>query len=190
MSKLVYIYGTMGSAKSANILMQYFELKNQGKNVLLLKPAVDTRDGSEIIKSRIGLEEKALVFSDKDTLQGLFNIKHLDAVLVDEAQFCTEYQIDTLKMLSIIKNVKVYCYGLKTDFTTHLFNGSKRLLEIADEVRQLEMSCTKCGEPAEVNARLDISGNVIKEGEQIELGSNDKYKALCYKCWVGEDYDK
>lgn len=183
MGKLTFIYGTMGSAKSANALMQYFELKQQGKYVALIKPEIDTRDGSDIIKSRIGLEEKALVFKKDDDLKGMSLIKGLEVVIVDEAQFCTEEQINSLKELTIKNNVKVYCYGLKTDFTTHLFEGSKRLLEIADEVKELEMTCKKCGAKAEVNARLDKDGKIIRDGEQIELGSNDKYVALCYKCY-------
>lgn len=184
MCKLVFIYGTMGAAKSANALMQYFELKQQGKLIALIKPAIDTRDDSDIIKSRIGLEEKALVFKKDDNLKGLGFINGLNVVIVDEAQFCTEEQINTLKELTISHGINVYCYGLKTDFTTHLFEGSKRLLEIADEIRKLEMTCYCCGKDAEVNARIDENKHIIKEGNQIELGANDKYKALCYDCYM------
>lgn len=186
MGKLTYIYGTMGSAKSANILMQYFELKHQGKHVILIKPAIDNRDGVDIIKSRIGLKEKAATFKYNDNLAGLAMIKGLEVILVDEVQFCSEEQINTFKNLVINLNINIYCYGLKTDFTSHLFEGSKRLLEIADVVKELEMSCSRCGGRAEINARIDKYKNIIKEGKQIELGSNDKYTPLCYKCWKGE----
>ena len=183
---LKFICGTMGSAKTASALMKYFELKTSGYNVVLMKPGVDTRDGTDIIKSRIGLEEKAIVFDTKDTLVGLLRAKKLHTVIIDEAQFCTEEQINNLKRLSIRNNVKVYCYGLKTDFTSHLFAGSKRLLELADVVEELEMSCKRCGEPAQINARIDKKGNIIREGEQIELGANDTYQAICFKCWDKE----
>lgn len=187
---LKFICGTMGSAKTASALMRYFELKTSGYNVVLMKPCIDDRDGADVIKSRIGLEEKAIVFDIKDNLSGLLRAKKLHSVIIDEVQFCTAEQINMLKLLSIKNNVKVYCYGLKTDFTSHLFEGSKRLLEIADSVEELEMSCKKCGEPAQINARVDKMGNIIREGEQIELGANDKYQALCYKCWVGEELER
>lgn len=183
---LKFICGTMGSAKTASALMKYFELKTSGYNVVLMKPSIDDRDGSDIIKSRIGLEEKAIIFDIKDDLSGLFKAKKLHTLIIDEAQFCTEAQINNLKRLAIRNNVRVYCYGLKTDFTSHLFEGSKRLLEIADVVEELEMSCKKCGEPAQINARIDKKGNIVRDGEQIELGANDKYQALCYKCWDDE----
>lgn len=181
--KLIFIYGTMGAAKSANALMQYFELKQQDKSVALIKPAIDTRDGSDIIKSRIGLEEKALTFGREDNLKELGFINGLNVIIVDEVQFCTEEQINSLKELAIFHDINIYCYGLKTDFTAHLFEGSKRLLEIADEVRKLEMSCCECGRDAEVNARL-VNGKVTVRGELIQLGSNESYKPLCYKCWI------
>lgn len=190
MGKLVYVYGTMGSAKTANALMRYFELKNRGLGVLLLKPAIDDRDGVGIVKSRIGLEEKALNFTKEDNLRGLANVKGISSIILDECQFCTEEQVNLLKELSVKTNLTIYCYGLKTDFTSHLFEGSKRLLEIADEVKELEMACAKCGARAEVNARVDSESNILKDGEQIEIGGNEKYVPLCYKCWSMKKFNK
>ena len=190
MGKLIYIYGTMGSAKTANALMRYFELKNRELGVLLLKPAIDDRDGVGIVKSRIGLEEKALTFTKEDNLRGLANVKGMSSIILDECQFCTEEQINLLKELSVRTNLTIYCYGLKTDFTSHLFEGSKRLLEIADEVKELEMTCAKCGARAEVNARVDLESNILKDGEQIEIGGNEKYVPLCYKCWSMKKFNK
>ena len=178
MVKLIYIYGTMGSAKTANALMRYFELKNRELGVLLLKPAIDDRDGVGIVKSRIGLEEKALTFTKEDNLRGLANVKGISSIILDECQFCTEEQINLLKELSVRTNLTIYCYGLKTDFTSHLFEGSKTLLEIADEVKELEMTCATCGARAEVNARVDLESNILKDGEQIEIGGNEKYVPL------------
>lgn len=188
MGKLIFIYGTMGSAKTANALMQYFELKQQGKNVVLMKPNIADRDGENIIKSRIGLESKAVTFTPKDNLFGLYKIKKLDALIIDECQFCTEKQITTLKELSIKNNVNIYCYGLKNDYLTNLFPGSKRLFELADELRHLEMSCYICGNPAEINCLLQTDNTITKCIEPDEnVRINGKYKALCYKCWLNLD---
>lgn len=184
MNKIVFITGVMGSAKTANALMQYYELKQQNKYVVLLKPSVADRDGKTIIKSRIGLEAESLTFNKNDDLKGLFKIKGLDVVIVDECQFCTEEQINNLKKLTIKNNVRVYCYGLKMDFTTHLFEGSKRLLEIADEIKYLEMSCCECGKPAEVNALFDKNNNLIKIKNNDTDYINGNYKPLCYDCWL------
>ena len=184
MGKLSFIYGVMGSAKTANALMQYFELKQQGKNVIIMKPSFATRDGSNIIKSRVGLECNAEIFTERDNLKGLYKIKNLKFIIIDECQFCTEEQIDTLKRLSIDRDISIYCYGLKLDFTSHLCDGSKRLIELADETRQLEMSCFKCGKQAEINALLDDNNNIIKKGHFKDINCiGAKYKPLCFKCW-------
>lgn len=184
MGKLIYIYGTMGSAKTANALMRFFELKNKNKYVVLMKPETDVRDGVEVIKSRIGLQETALVFKKDDTLRGMAKLRGLEVAIIDEAQFCTEAQINSLKELTTKTNVNIYCYGLKTDFTSHLFEGSKRLLEIADEIKELDMSCSCCGKRAEINARIDSDKHIIRTGDQIELGGDERYTPLCYKCWL------
>lgn len=190
MSKLVFIYGTMGSAKSANILMQYFELKKNNKEVILLKSSIDTRD-ENFIRSRIGLEQKVTCTFDKEkSLCDLYyNYGSPKFILVDEAQFCSEKQITELKDLTINHDVNIYCYGLSTDFTSHLFEGSKRLFEVADEFKKLEMQCLICGDEASINARIGKDNKVITKGAQIEIGSNDKYMALCYKCWKEKNND-
>lgn len=175
----------MGSSKTANALMQYFEATSKGRNVLLLKPAVDNRDGNNIIKSRIGLMQAAINFYDDTNLIELIKQYRdkIDLIIVDESQFCKEHHVDELKCISIYMNIPVYAYGLKNNFQSKLFEGSKRFIELADDLRELEMSCEFCGRPAEVNARFDKKGKVISEGEVIVIGGNDKYKALCYKCW-------
>lgn len=185
MGELNYIYGTMGSAKTANALMQYFELKQQNKNVIIMKPDIADRDGSDIIKSRIGLETKATSFKYDDNLTGLYKIKNLDVLIIDECQFCSESQIDTLKKLSIDKSIKIYCYGLKNNYLGYLFPGSKRLIELADNIKSLEMSCYICGKSAEINALLDKNNNIIKYIDVDEYTKiNGKYKAICYGCWL------
>lgn len=181
-SKLYFYYGTMGSAKTANALMQKYNLNEKGYRVLLLKPALDTRDGKTIIKSRVGLKSKAFVFTPTDDLTVMIKNKRFDCLIVDECQFATAEQVEQLRMICYNKHINIYCYGLLADFTTHLFEGSKRLVEIADKLILLENYC-ECGNKANVNARFDGDGNVLSEGEQVKVGGNEMYKALCYSCW-------
>lgn len=184
--KLYFKYGVMGSSKSAQALMTKFNYEQQGYNVLLLKPILDTRDytGSDaVVRSRIGLESKAVTFSPKDSLIKLFK-KHkkenIGVIIVDECQFCKAHQIDELKELT--KEVPVLCYGLKTDFRTKLFEGSKRLIEIADSLMELKCIC-ECGRKATVNARFS-NGKLVTTGHIIDIGGDEKYKAMCYDCYT------
>lgn len=183
MGKLTFIYGVMGSAKSANALMQYFELRHNQKKVLLLKSKTNTRDGG-LIKSRIGLQENALLIDDNTNFYNIVTQNNYPTdLIIDEVQFLNKNQIDELKDICTDYNIKIFCYGLKTDFTSHLFESSKRLMEIADEIKKLEMSCSFCDNSAEINARIDNNGKVITNGDLILIASNDKYKPMCYRCW-------
>lgn len=183
--KLYFKYGVMGCSKTAQALMTKFNYEQQGYNVLLLKPSIDTRDDHEnkvVIKSRIGLEAEAIAFSKNQSLISLFN-KHkkenIGVIIVDECQFCSSSQIDELKELT--KYVPILCYGLKTDFRTKLFSGSKRLLEIADSLTELKAIC-QCGRKATVNARFK-NGLLVTKGSVIDIGGDEKYKAMCYDCY-------
>lgn len=183
--KLYFKYGVMGCSKTAQALMAKFNYEQQGYNVLLLKPSIDNRDDHEnktVIKSRIGLESEAIAFSRRQSLISLFN-KHkkhnIGVIIVDECQFCTSTQIDELKELT--KFAPVLCYGLKTDFRTKLFSGSKRLVEIADSLTELKAIC-ECGRKATVNARFK-NGLLVTKGSIIEIGGDDKYRAMCYDCY-------
>jgi len=181
MPKLYFKYGAMGSSKSAQALMAKFNYEEKGYNVGLMKPALDSRDGADIVKSRIGLTGKGIVITPKMDLNDWFlHNKQYDVLIIDEAQFLTGVQIDQLKEIAM-NSVPVLCYGLKTDFRTQMFEGSKRLFEIADSLTEIKSVC-KCGRKAEVNARIK-DGKIVKEGEQIEIGGNDKYIGLCYHCW-------
>ena len=184
MAKLYFRYGCMGSSKTANALMTKFNYEEKGKKVLLLKPSIDTRDGKTIIKSRIGLEAEAICFDKNTKIYSDIIVEYNplpDCVVVDECQFCTKEQIEDLKYIAEILDIPVFCYGLRTDFQTKLFEGSKRLFEIADSISEIKSICS-CGKKAIVNARYKDK-EVVYDGEQVELGGNDKYIALCYECW-------
>ena len=183
MAQLYFYYGCMGCSKTAQALMMRFNYEQQGKKVALLKPTVDTRTPEGIVQSRIGLRSEAISVRREDNISRLFvEAKNSlpDIIIVDEAQFLTERQVDQLKDLALA-GFPVLCYGLKTDFQTHLFEGSKRLIEIADSIQEIPILC-KCGRKAEVNAR--ISGNrIIKTGNQILIGDGERYRPMCYRCW-------
>ena len=184
MAKLYFKYGAMGSSKTANALITKFNYEERGMKVWLLKPATDDRDGQDIIKSRIGLECRCVVVApDMDIIAEYEKNPEYDAVIVDEAQFLTPEQIDELRFIVDNKGIPVLCFGLRTDFLTHVFPGSLRLLEIADSISGPE-TIGRCGSKATVNARIDGNGNVITDGEQVLIGGNDSYEAMCYSCYM------
>lgn len=185
MAKLYFKFGAMGCSKTAQALITKFNYEERGMKVLLLKPSVDVRDGAEIVKSRIGLTAKAVVVNDKEDLYKEYEEKYRDrdVIIVDECQFLTPEQVDELGQIVIDFNVPVLCFGLRTDFLTHLFPGSRRLFEIAESITEIKSVC-KCGAKATVNARLDDDGNVVYSGEQVCLGGNNRYVAMCRKCWL------
>lgn len=183
MGKLYFKYGAMGSSKTANLLITKFNYEEKGKRVLLLKSASDNRDGVNIVKSRIGLSAEAGVIEKGSILkQFREKIRIADVILVDEAQFLSESQINELHEIVINYDIPVICYGLLTDFTSHLFEGSKRLVEIAESIAEIKTVC-ECGRKATINARMDATGQVVTNGEQIVMGGNEMYKSMCYTCW-------
>ena len=183
MAKLEFTFGSMGSSKTANALMKRFDLIESGFNVLLLKPSTDDRDGITIIKSRIGISAEAKTYSSNESIIGKYldEILECDCVIVDEVQFSNKAQILELKQIAEEFDKPVYTYGLRTDFQLNFFEGSEALFKYADTINGVSKTCT-CGNEAIVNARYDDEG-IIYEGEQVVLGSNDKYKALCYTCY-------
>ena len=184
MAKLYFKYGAMGSSKTANALITKFNYEERGMKVWLLKPAMDDRDGKDIIKSRIGLACRCFVVTPETNIVNEYEkLSGHDAVIVDEAQFLTPKQIDELRYIVDNMNVPVLCFGLRTDFLTHVFPGSLRLLEIADSISEIKTIC-RCGSKATVNARIDEQGNVITDGEQVLIGGNDSYEAMCYSCYM------
>lgn len=176
----------MGSSKTAQALMTKFNYEEKGYRVALVKPSIDDRDGDGVIRSRIGLQSECIVV-DNDYCFLAYNFRDYDVIIVDEAQFLTARQVLELKMIAITY-IPVLCFGLKTDFQTHLFEGSKRLFELADSISEIKSIC-RCGNKAEINARI-VDGNVAYDGEQILIGGNDKYEAMCFKCWSENNFTK
>lgn len=183
MAKLYFKYGTMGSSKTAQALITKFNYEERGMKTVLIKPSVDTRDGKNVCKSRIGLSAEALTVNKSANLFKLIRDMKVDVVIVDECQFLTEDQVDQLADVVMEMDVPVLCFGLRADFQTHLFPGSKRLFEIADSITEIKYIC-ECGNKAVVNARLDENGRVVTEGSQVLIGGNDRYVAMCRKCWL------
>ena len=183
MAKLYFKYGAMGSSKSAQALITRFNYLEQGMTVWLIKPSTDTRDGADVIRSRIGLSCKAQIITPEQDIEQAYRAAGAhDVIIADEAQFFTPEQIDQLRALVDLDNLPVLCFGLRTDFQTHFFPGSRRLMELADSITEIKTVCA-CGSKATVNARIDAEGNVVTEGSQILLGGNDSYIAMCHRCW-------
>ena len=185
MAKLYFRYGVMGRSKSAQALITKFNYEEQGMRVWLIKPAADTRYGTDVVRARIGLEQIGDVITEEMNLFEIFRDREKefnDVIIADEAQFLTPQHIEQLRDIVDNYNVPVFCFGLRTDFRTKMFPGSARLFELADSVSELKTVCT-CGGKAMVNARIDGNGNIVTEGAQIMLGGNESYRPMCYKCW-------
>lgn len=186
MFRLYFKYGTMGSSKSAQALMCKFNYEQKGMKVLLVKPTVDTRGDSgekPKVRSRIGLVCECEVISPSESFSDLYerykSSNECDCIIVDEAQFCTEKQIEELKTLT--QFVPVLCYGLLTDFKCKLFEGSKRLVELADSLQEIKSVC-RCGRKSTVNARF-VNGKCVNDGPVVLIGGDESYENMCYWCW-------
>jgi len=184
MAKLYFKYGAMGSSKTAQALITKFNYEERGMRVWLIKPATDTRDGEQTIKSRIGLNAECDAITKNDDIYAIYRDKHadIDVIISDECQFFTHEQIDQMRRIVDECNLPVLCFGLRTDFMTRLFPGSLRLFEVADSISEIKTICD-CGSKATVNARIDKDGKVLTTGKQVLLGGNDRYIAMCHKCW-------
>jgi len=185
MAKLYFKYGAMGSSKTAQALITKYNYEENDMKVWLIKPSADTRDGRAILRSRIGLEAEVEVMSPEADIAKRFEeilSEGYDAVIVDECQFLTEKQIDELRRIVNDHGVPVMCFGLRTDFQTKLFPGSRRLMEVADTIQEIKTMCD-CGAKATVNARIN-DGYIVTEGAQVVLGGNDSYIAMCHKCYI------
>lgn len=174
----------MGSSKTAQVLITKFNYEERNMKVWLIKPAVDNRDGENVIRSRIGLYATCDTVGSGDDIFAIFQEQHsdCDVIIADECQFFTEAHIEQLRRVVDECSIPVMCFGLRADFLGHLFTGSKRLFEIADSIAEIKTICS-CGSKAIINARLDSNMNVVTSGDQLLLGGNDLYVAMCHKCW-------
>lgn len=182
MAKLYFYYASMNAGKSTTLLQANFNYHERGMQTMLWTAALDDRGGNKAIESRIGLYADAHRFDGATDLRerviAAHRVEPLACVLVDEAQFLTKEQVWQLALLADEANIPVLCYGLRTDFQGELFPGSATLLGIADALVELKAVC-HCGRKATMNLRIDQSGAAVREGDQTEVGGNDRYVALC-----------
>ena len=185
MAKLYFKYGAMGSSKTAQALITKYNYEENDLKVWLIKPSADTRDGMDILRSRIGLQAQVEIVLPQMDVYRMFKESRWesDVIIVDECQFLTAEQIDQLRCIVNDFNIPVMCFGLRTDFQTKLFPGSRRLMEVADTIQEIKTICD-CGNKAIVNARIDGDGYIITEGDQVFLGGNDAYIAMCHHCYI------
>ena len=201
--KLIFKYGCMGSGKSLQLLATANNFSEHSIPFLIFKSAIDTRDGGDVVRSRDGKERECIEVTPTDNLFTLisdvcvYNSNYIASpdseklkwILVDEAQFLTEKQVDELAAIADIFGINILCYGLRTDFTTHLFPSSKRLFEIADSFEEIKSSCF-CGSKTIFNARVNQDMELELSGEQIEPGDEGRYVSLCRKCFLQKAKNK
>lgn len=185
MCKLYFRYGTMNSSKTANLLMVAHNYISQGKRVILMKPSIDTRFSESKIVSRAvgGMEADVILFPETNSFD--LDLKNVYCILVDEAQFLSDTNVEALRKLT--DKIPVLCYGLRTDYRVKLFPGAKRLMELADMIEEIKTVCVHCDRKAIINAKFQQCGTnrtIIKDGSSVpELGAEEKYQPMCWKCW-------
>lgn len=193
MSKFYFKFSPMEAGKSAMLLIEAYNFEKRNINILCMKPSTDNRESIDKISSRIGIEKECFVIYPNYDIYAIVkkiislneNNNKLQWILVDESQFLTSEQVEQFRAIVDDFDINVMCYGLRTDFQTHLFEGSKRLFELADDIDELKISCS-CGRKAIFNARFNENGELVANGEQILIGGEDKYKPMCSKCYREE----
>ncbi len=198
-SKLYFKWGTMNSGKSMFLLATAFNFQERGVPFICIKPNIDNREDENKIHSRslpdrdcVSISNDTDIFESVKTLSEVKLVRmeeKIKWILVDESQFLTEKQVEELSDIVDYLDINVMCFGLRTDFRTKLFSGSKRLFELADTLEEIKSTCS-CGEKNIVNARLDSNGNIIDDGEQIMIGGEDKYLSMCRKCYKDKINEK
>ena len=181
MAKLYFRYGTVSSAKTLNLLAVVHNYEQKKQKALLIKPKLDDRFGAELVKSRAGLERKADFLISDESISDFSGpiLEGVSCVLVDEAQFLSAHCIDHLRDITVTNNIPVICYGLRTDFRSNLFEGSKRLFELADSIEEIKTVCTHCGRKATVNLKL-VDGKPTIDGPSVQLGCEETYLPVCF----------
>ncbi len=186
LSKLYFRYAAMNAGKSTALLQTAYNYEERGMRVMLFTAAHDHRSGSGLIGSRLGLQREARTFGP-DTV---FELGGLDdpvaCLLIDEAQFLTPEQVGQLHRLAHTRRVPVICYGLRSDFRGEAFPGAAALLTLADDLEEMKTICA-CARKASMNMRIDADGRRVKDGEQVLIGGNDRYRAVCPSCFYSDD---
>ena len=187
MAKLYFYYSAMNAGKTTTLLQSDHNYRERGMRTLMFTAQIDHRTATGVISSRIGLQRSATCFDENLNFFSHVenNIKEngaLHCILVDEAQFLSSAQVDQLCMVADLLSIPVLTYGIRTDFQSELFPGSARLLALADKLCEIKTICP-CGRKASMNLRLDENGETVTKGDQIEIGGNDQYIALCRRCF-------
>jgi thymidine kinase len=185
MAKLYFRHGTVGSAKTLNLLAVAHNYQQQGKKVFLMKPALDIRFSKNTIHSRAGLEKVADFLVEADTVFDFSIFRNISCVLVDEVQFLSKSIVNQLRNIAIELDIPVICYGLRTDFKSHLFEGSKRLMELADSIEEIKSTCFFCNKKSVMNMK-HVNGVATVEGPSIQLGAEELYYPACYNCYINQ----
>ena len=185
MAKLYFRHGTVGSAKTLNLLAVAHNYRQQGKEVLLLKPEMDIRFGKDQIQSRAGLQMQADVLVGPTTNLFDLNFHNICCILVDEAQFLSMEHVDQLREITLTKSIPIICYGLRTDFRTKLFSGSLRLMEVADSIEEVKATCFFCNRKSIMNIK-HVNGKATLEGPTVQLGAEEKYLPVCCSCYKSQ----
>jgi len=186
--KIIFRYGTMASGKSLGLLATAYNFQEHGIPFIILKSKIDTRDGENVIHSRALGDRECVSISQEDNVYNMIaayqNIgdDQLRWIIVDESQFLTEQQVEQLAAIADVMNINIMCYGLRTDFKTRLFPGSKRLFELADSIEEIKSTCY-CGSKTIFNARMNAQKEIITDGAQVEVGGDERYTSLCRKCY-------
>lgn len=184
MAKVYFYYAAMNAGKSTMLLQASYNYRERGMRTLLFTPSIDTRYGTGRIESRIGLSSGAISLDSVDNIFTRVRIEHatdaVGCVLIDEAQFLSTDQVWQITEVADTLGIPVLCYGLRTDFQGKLFPGSAALLGVSDDLIELKTIC-HCGRKATMNLRVDATGRAVKEGQQVEIGGNDRYVAMCRK---------
>lgn len=182
MAKLYFRYGTVGSAKTLNLLAVAHNYQQQDKRAFIIKPELDVRFGRDLVHSRAGVEKRADLLVSAETVLDLATLEGIDCVLVDEAQFLSPALIEQLRAVARDLTIPVICYGLRTDFRTSLFDGARRLLELADSIEEIKTTCNFCNRKAVFNLKL-ADGVPTVAGPTIDLGTEEKYLPACACCY-------
>ena len=182
MAKLYFYYSAMNAGKTTNLLQSRHNYAERGMHTLVIKPRIDSRSGENRVRSRIGLEAEAVDVDASinllDLVQNASETQPIDCVLVDEAQFLSADQVDQLTEVVDALNIPVLAYGLRTDFLGALFEGSRQLLALSDELREIKTVC-HCGRKATMVVRFDGEGQPMHSGDQIQIGGNETYVSMC-----------